>query len=640
MLESIRSHRRWLMFFLLALVFPSFVVTGIYSYSRMAEGDNAVARVDGEPITPQELDAAQRQRLDQMRQMMGANFDPKLLENDAVRAATLDSLIAERALMREAARDHMALGPQRLQEVIASIPAFQQDGKFNYEQYKTILNARGYTEQRFEREVHDELLREQLLRAVSASAVAPKTVQERLQRIIGEKRELRELRFTAAEFAAKVNPTDEALQAYYETHRSAFEMPERMKVEYVVLNLDDVAAQIAVPEAEARAYYEQNQARYGDPERRRASHILLTAGDGGTAKDKDGARKKAEELLVQLRKNPNDFDRLAREQSKDPGSASKGGDLGFFDRNMMVKPFSDAAFAQKPGEIGGVVESDFGFHIIRVTEVKPAQAKPFEQVRAEIEREYRRQQAQKKYAEAAEQFTNLVYEQADSLQAVAEKLKLKVQTVDNLTRAGLPASQGAPQIFGPKLTQALFAEESLKNKRNTEAVEVAPNLLAAARVLDYQPAAVRPLDEVRAAVRARVIEEEAAKLARAAGAEKLVALQKAPSDTGFSAPRSVTRTQAEGLSPAALKAIMAVPSDKLPAFVGAELAGGGYGVFHVLSAQVSEQTDAQQRESLAQALTQQLGSADDSAYLAALKAKYQAEVLKPELRVPADTAKK
>jgi peptidyl-prolyl cis-trans isomerase D len=639
MLESIRTHRRWLMFFLLALVFPSFVVTGIYSYSSMSDASDAVARVDGDAITPQELDDAQRQRLDQMRQMMGADFDPKLFETDAVRAATLNALIGERALMREAARDHMVISPQRLQEVIATIPAFQQDGKFSYEQYKTLLNARGYNEQRFEREVHDELLREQLLRAVSGSALTPKSVQERVLQIVEEKREVREVRFDPAEFAAQVNPTDAALQAYYDARRSAFETPERMKVEYVVLNLDEVAAQIQVPEAEARAYYEQNQVRYGAPEQRRASHILLTIGEGGSAKDAAGARQKAEDLLAQLRKNPEAFSPLAREHSKDPGSASKGGDLGFFDRSMMVKPFSDAAFAQKPGAIGDVVESDFGLHLIRVTEVKPAQVKPFEQVRGEIEREYRRQQAQKQYAEAAEQFTNLVYEQADGLQAVAEKLKLRVQTVDALTRAGLPAAAGAPQIFGPKLTQALFAEDSLKSKRNTEAVEVGPNVLAAARVLDYQPAAVRPLDEVRAAVRARVVEEEAAKLARAAGAGKLAALEKAPSDAGFSAPRTVTRTRADGLPPAAVKAIMAVPAEKLPAYVGAELTGGGYAVFRVLSAQVPAAPAPQQRESLAQALQQQQGSADDSAYLEALKAKYKVEILKPELRAAREAVK-
>lgn len=641
MLESIRSHRRWLMFFLLALVFPSFVVTGIYSYSQMTEADSAVARIDGEPIRPQELDNAQRQRLEQMRQVMGGNFDPKLFDTDAVRAATLDALLAERAVMREAARDHMAVSPARLQEVIGSIPAFQQDGKFNYERYRSLLAAQGRSEPQFEREVHDELLREQLLRAVSESAIAPQTVIDRLQRAVDEKREVRELRFTPADFAAKVNPTDEQIKAYYEANRAAFQTPESMKVEYVVLSLDDAAAQIAVPEAELRGYYQQNQARYGEPEQRRASHILLTAGDGGSAKDKDGARKKAEELLAQLRTNPGDFEKLAREHSKDPGSAAKGGDLGFFGRGMMVKPFEDAAFAQKPGEIGNVVETDFGFHIIRVTEVKPAQAKPFEQVRGEIENEYRRAQAQKKFAEAAEQFTNLVYEQADNLQAVADKLKLPLRTLDNLTRAGLPAQPGQPQVFGPKLTQALFAEESIASKRNTEAIEVAPNMLAAARVLEHRPAAVRPLEQVAAEVRAAVVRQEAAKLARAAGTEKLAALEKFSNDTGFGPPRAVTRVQAEGLPPAAVKAIMAVPAAKLPAYVGAELDGGGFAVFRVLSAQVPDKPDPQQRDSLARALAQQLGGADDRAYIDALKAKYKVEILKPELRAArAEAAKK
>jgi peptidyl-prolyl cis-trans isomerase D len=405
-----------------------------------------------------------------------------------------------------------------------------------------------------------------------------------------------------------------------------------VKVEYVMLTLDDVAAQIAAPEAELKAYYEQNKATYGQPEERRASHILLTAGEGGSASDKAGARKKAEELLAQLRKNPNDFAKLAREFSKDPGSASKGGDLGFFGRNMMVKAFEDVAFKLKPGEISDIVETDFGFHIIRVDEVKPATYKPFEAVRADIEREYRRQQAQKKFAEAVEQFTNIVYEQADSLKPVADKLKLQIQTADGITRDGLPARPGAPQIFTPRLVQALFSDDAIKKKRNTEAIEVAPNAFVSARVVEHRPAALRPLAEVRDQIRARVERQEAARLAREAGAAKLEALRKAPSDAGFSAARTISRAAPEGLPPAALAAIMGAPADKLPAFVGAELDGGAYAVFQVVSAKLPEKPDAERRRSQQRAWQQQVGVADELAYLAALKSKHKAQVVDPALK--------
>lgn len=632
MFDSIRSHRRWLMFFMLVLIFPSFVFFGIQGYNRFVEGDNAVARIAGKPVSAQELEAAQRERMEQLRQMFGDNFDAKLFDAPEARAATLEALLSERALALEAATEHVLVSEERLREVIATVPAFQQNGKFDYERYKTLLAAQALSERAFEQRVRDDLVRQTLLQAVADSTFFPKTVAERLLRIGEEQREVRELRFRPEDFAGRVKVTDETIAAYYEANRREFETPESVKAEYVVLTLDDVAAQVAAPEAELKAYYEQNKSAYGQPEERRASHILLTAGEGGSASDKAGARQKAEELLAQLRRNPNDFAKLAREFSKDPGSAANGGDLGFFGRNMMVKPFEEAAFKLRPGGISDVVETDFGFHIIRVDEVKPATYKPFEAVRAEIEREYRRQQAQKKFAEAAEQFTNTVYEQSDSLRPVADKLKLQIQTVDALTRDGVPSKPGVPQIFTPRLVQALFSDDAINKRRNTEAIEVTPNAFASARVVEHRPAALRPLAEVRDQIRARVERREAARLAREAGAAKLEALRKSPSDAGFSAPRTVSRAAPEGLPPGALNAIMQAPADRLPAFVGAELDGGAYAVFQVLSAKLPEKPDPERRQFQQRAWQQQAGAADDLAYLASLKSKHKAQVVDAALK--------
>lgn len=631
MFDSVRSHRRWLMFFLTVLVFPSFIVTGVYSWNRFVSAENAVAVVGGEKISPQQYEAAYRERVEQLRQALGANFDPKVFDSPEARAALLDALLSERALAQEAARDGVAVSEGRLREVIGSVPAFQQDGKFSYERYKTLLAAQGKNEFVFEQQVRDDLQRQTLLQAVGQSALVPKAVLERINRLGEEQREVRTMRFRPEDYAGKITVNDEAIAAFYQANRALFEIPESVKAEYVVLTLDDVAGQIAVPEAEVKAYYEQNQARFGEPEQRRASHILLTVGEDGTAKDKSGAKKKAEELLAKVRANPASFAQLAKEYSKDPGSAASGGDLGFFGRGMMVKPFEDVAFKLKEGEISDVVESEFGFHLIRVTAIKAAQVKPFEQARADIEREYRRQQAQKKFAEAVEQFTNTVYEQADSLKPVSEKLKIAVQTVERLTRDGLPARPGAPQIFTPRVVQALFSDDGINKKRNTEAIEVAPNAFVSARVVEHRPAALRPLAEVRDAIKSRVERQEASRLAREAARKAIESLRQAPSDAGFSAPATLSRAQPQGLPPAALTAIMRAPADKLPTYVEAELDGGSYGLFHVLSAKMPDTPNVQQREAFARAVTQQAGAADDLAYLDALKVKHKAEVLKPEL---------
>jgi peptidyl-prolyl cis-trans isomerase D len=621
---------------MMVLIFPSFVFFGIQGYERFMGQDNALAKVAGQPISQPEFDNVMRQRADQLRQMFGNNFDPRILETQEARIATLDSLLGDKALAAEAAREHLVVSENRLREVIAAIPAFQQDGGFNYDRYKATLAAQGRSELAFEQALRDDLGRQTLLQSIGQSAFVPKQVLDRLQRLGEETRVIREQRFDAVTFMAKANIGDEAIQKFYDANRPQFETAESARVEYVVFTLDDVAAQIEVPEAEVRDSYEKNQSRYGEGEQRRASHILFTVGDNGSAKDKAGARKLADETLAKLRKSSNDFARLARELSKDPGSAANGGDLGLFGHGMMVKPFEDVAFKLKAGEISDVVETDFGFHIIRVTEIKPAQTRPFDEVKPQILAELRRDKAGKRYAEAAEQFTNLVYEQSDSLKPAADKLKLTIKTADRVTRSGVATQGGEKQIFVPRLIEAVFSDDALKNKRNTEAIEVGPNALAAARVLEHRPAAQRPLAEVKDLIRQRLQRDEAVRLAREAAEARLADLRKTPDEKGFGAQRTVSRNAPENLSPAALNAVMRVSADKLPAYVSADNGAGIVAVFNVLSAAMPEKVDAARRAGEQRGLEQLFSTVDDQLYLEALKTKHKAVVLKSEFkRAPA-----
>ncbi len=313
-----------------------------------------------------------------------------------------------------------------------------------------------------------------------------------------------------------------------------------------------------------------------------------------------------------MKANPGDFAKIAKEQSKDPGSAAQGGDLGFFGKGMMVKPFEDVAFSLKQGEISGVVETDFGYHIIRVTEIKPAEAKPLAEVRAEIERELRTQQAQKRFAEAAEQFTNLTYEQADSLKPAADKLGLKIATQDNVTRAGIPPRPNQPQVFTPRVIEALFSDDAVKNRRNTQAIEIGPNTLVAARVIEHRPAAIRPLDEVKALIRQRLEQQEAAKLARGAGESRLAELLKQPSDAGFSPPITVSRRAPQGMPPALLNEILRTRADKLPTFVGLDVEGMGYLIAEVVAAKEGTAQTPAQRDAERRALQRQVAAADEA----------------------------
>lgn len=627
MFETVRTHRRFLMIFLTLLVFPSFVATGIYGYNRFMSAEEAVAKIGGEVISTQEFEAAHRERLDQVRQAVGENFDPAVFDTPAAREASLNSMLGDRALRREAVDSHVMIGADRLRQVIASVPAFQEDGKFSYSRYKTVLGAQGMSEAMFEQRVREDLARQTLLDGVARSAIVPSVLSERLATLVQETRTVRERRFRPEDFVARVNVGDDAIKGYYEANRAQFETKESIDVQLLALTLDDVARQISVPPAELQSYYEQNKASFTEPEQRRASHILLTVGEGGSAKDKDGARKLAQELLARIKARPDDFAKLAQEYSKDPGSAAKGGDLGFFGRGMMVKPFEEAAFGLKPGDTSDIVESEFGLHLIRVSEVKGGAIAPFEQVKGKIEATFRQQQAQKKFAESAEQFTNIVYEQSDSLQPAADKLGLKIQTIANVTRDGVPRGAPGAALLPAAAVQALFADDALGKKRNIAAVEVGGGTLVSARVVEHRPARLRPLEEVSPQIRERLVREQAVRLAREAAAAAAEALRKTPAEAGFSPPRTVSRGQGEGMSPDALREVMRVPAGNLPAFVVADTPMGAQSVFWVLDSRQPEKSDPQALSQVRRGVEQQQAAADDQAYVAELKRKYKAQVV-------------
>lgn len=622
MFDFVRSHRNWMMLFILVLIFPSFVFFGIQGYNSFVERERGLATVDGTAITQQDFDAALRERIDQLRQRFGEKFDARIFETTEARAALLDQLVLDRALTNEAASSNIVVSVDRLREVIAGIPVFQQDGKFSYDRYKAWLASQNLSEAAFEQRVRGDLRKQALAQAILESALVPKTVADRIEKILLEQREIRELRFLAEQYASKVNVTDAQITEYYESNRKQFETPENVRVEYLVLSPQSMESAVTVTDDAIAAYYEQNKSRYGTEEQRRASHILITA----EGSDKATARRTAEQILAKVKANPKDFGNIARQSSKDPGSAAQGGDLGFFGRNMMVKPFEEVAFRLKEGEISDIVETDFGFHIIRLTEIKPAQVKPLAEARADIERELKNAEAQKRFAEIADQFTNLVYEQADSLQPAAEKLKLKVLSADNLTR------QGLPPFITSRVVEAIFADESLKNRRNTQAMEVATNTLVSARVVEHRPAAVQPLEKVKPHIKQLLERREAVRLAREAGEAKLAELRKQSSDAGFLPARTVSRRDAQGLSPSALNEILRVSADKLPTHIGVELDNTGYLIAQVVSAKTGTELTAPQREAQTQALVQQAAATDELAYAEGLKARHKVEILRPELR--------
>jgi peptidyl-prolyl cis-trans isomerase D len=632
MFESIRSrHRFFTIVIMMLFVIPTFIATGVYSYNQFLSTDASVASVGTEKISQQDLEIAFRERLDQMSQMLGANFDARAFDTPQARAATLDALLSDRTLKLAARQSRVSVSDARLQEVIGAIPAFQQDGHFDYNAYKTLLASRGMNEAVFEARVRDDLVRQTLAEGITESAFLPKAVSDRLWQLQHEKRQIRELAFRPEAYQAKTQVDDEAIKADYQKNQSRYMSPETVKVDYLVLRAQDLVGQASVAPEQVRAFYDSNMKRWGEAERRRASHILLTTGEGGSAPDKAQARKLAESVLAKLKANPADFAALAKQYSKDPGSAPKGGDLGWFGRGMMVKPFEDAAFSMKSGETSGVVESDFGFHIIRLTAVEAARIKPFEDVKAQIEAELGEQQAQKRFSEVAEQFSNFVYEQSDGLKAAAEKFKLPLRQVDGVTRRGAPQGD-ASSVFTPAVLEAVFSPDSIEKRRNTKAIENGGNSLVSAQVLDHHAAAPIPLEVVKDSIKASLEHSAALDLARKAGEARLAELQKAPGDAGFDAPRWIGRDDPQQLPAAAVKAIMAVDTAHLPSYVGVTAGDGVYRVVQVLASRSADApSPSDGANGPAQQWLRQASTADELDYVDALRQRYGARVSRSDL---------
>jgi peptidyl-prolyl cis-trans isomerase D len=632
MFDFIRTHRRLMQFLLLLFIFPSFAFFGLESYTRMTGGDNAVAKVAGESITQQDWDAAQRQQMEQMRQMFGEKLDMKLLDTPETRRAVLDNLIAQRAMIAEVSRNKLQVSDQTVAQSLVGIPGLvKADGSFDNEQYKTLLGAQGMTPALYEARLRQDLALQQLNTAVQASAFAPKTVAARLSDLNDQERLVQQLLFKDGAYAAQVKVSDAMLKAYYDKNGAQFQVPEQARIEYVILDSAAVGAQISVSDEDIKSYYEQNQKQYAGSEERRASHILIAVKKDASAADKAAAKAKADKLYAQLSANPADFAKLAKADSDDPGSAEHGGDLGYFGAGMMVKPFEDAVFQMKQGQISQPVQSDFGYHIIQLTGVKPATVKTLEQVKADISKTIKTQLMSKKFTELAEVFNNTVYEQGDSLKPVADKLKLKIETASNVTRQPDPALAAAANpapYSNAKFLAALFADDAVQNKHNTEAIEVAPNTLIAGRIVEYKPQSKRPFEEVQAQVRERVTRIEEASLARQAGEAKLAALKQKDDAAGFAEAKSVSRVKDQGLGPDVVTALMKADTAKLPAYVGLALPGQGYGVFRIGKVSQPAAPDAARRQAEQQQVADAVAQQEMLAYLNVLKEKAKAKILK------------
>lgn len=626
MFDLVHKHKL-LVQLLLALIILPFAFWGIDSYQRGAGTVQDMAEVAGQKITLQEFSQAQRDQQDRLRALLGRDFDPALLDTTEQRAELLDQLIQQRLLAVHAARNKLVVTDEQLRETIIGLPAFQEDGRFSRSRYDALLRAQGMSDVVFEARLRRDLELQQLNSAVADSSLTSKAQAARMLALLGQQREISEALLSFEQFTGEVKLAPDAVKAYYDSHPGEFVVPEQVRAEYAVLNADALAALETVSEADMRGWYDANvRPRF---------------------EERAAAKNKAEELLAQLRAAPEKFAELAGQHSQDPGSKDNGGDLGYFARGAMVKPFEDAVFKLKQGQLSGIVESSFGFHVVKLTGIKPGKdgepeqrqashilitapaAKDFEAMRAEIEKDLKKQRLGKKFAEAAETFSNLAYEQPDTLQPIAEKFKLRIEQSGWLTRE---PNAAAGALNNQRILDALFSPDSIKNKHNTEAVDAGPDTLLVARVIEHKPAAPRPLDEVQAEVAKKLIGQEAMALAIKRGAARFAELQQGK-DAGlaWSAAKTVSRQGKPVVHPDALKAIFSADTGKLPVYLGLELRDRGYGMYKISRVIDAPPVDAAREKEMQEQLARQAAQEEAAAYIANLRATAKIEINRANL---------
>ncbi|AUB82606.1 SurA N-terminal domain-containing protein [Candidatus Thiodictyon syntrophicum] len=520
MLQQIHDRAKgWFAWVIIILISIPFALWGIQSYVG-GGAEPVAALVNGQEITERDLDQRVQNARIQLRERLGATYDPAQFDDKRLRLEVLDEMIRETLLTDVAARMGLRVSDQELRGRILAEPAFQRDGRFDAASYEQVLKYQGLSPAMFEAQQRREIVGTQLIRAVAGSELVTQTEREQYQRLVGQQRELAWLRVPVSRFLTDEPIDDQAISAYYEANAARFEVPEQVKLDYLVLDAAALAGRTTVAEEDIRRVYDANQARFGQPERRRVRHILLTV-----PPDADAAAAAAVLAEIEgVRKRLADgeaFDVVAKAVSKDPGSASQGGSLGEIEKGIMDPAFEQSAFALPVGEVSEPVRSRFGYHLIEVESITPAAVKPFAEVQEQLRGEVAKQKAEALFYDLGERLPNLVYETSDSLAPAAKELGLEVQQSDWVGRKG-----GEGILGHPKVTAAAFSEEVLTERRNSDLIEPEKEVLQTVvlRVVDHREASARPLAEVRDEIAADLRKERAKKAAAAeaaSGAEKL-----------------------------------------------------------------------------------------------------------------------
>ncbi|MCP5159542.1 MAG: SurA N-terminal domain-containing protein [Gammaproteobacteria bacterium] len=507
LLQKIRDHAQgWFAYTIIGLLTIPFAVWGINYYFEGGGPMDAAIIGDGK-ISLQEYQRAYQQQRQRLQAMMGDSLNQSLLEGSGLKQDVLRQLIDERVLTQLARDQRLRVGDQQLHDALLALPIFQQNGGFNKELYERLLRNQGYTIATFEEGLRLSLATEQLRAGVVASALATPAELEKIIALLKQQREVQYLVLPLAQYAAKINVAESAIQDYFEKHRERFVHPEQVQVQFLELKLSGIAEQITVSEDELKAAYETQIDRYGRPEERSASHILVKLSPTATQEEVKQVEVEAQRIADEIRSGTKSFDQaLAEAQAEASSGKLEGGGLGVISKGMFDSPaFEDALYAlEKPGDVSEPVRMPSGFHIIRLDQLTPAQVKSFAEVRESLAQELRQQQAENRFYEITQMLANLSYEHPDSLEPAAKTLEAPIQESGWFDRQG-----GEGIAKQPKVIEAAFSEDVLKRGINSEPLELEPGHVVVLRVKEHKEATPRTLEESHDEIVAILREQQA-----------------------------------------------------------------------------------------------------------------------------------
>jgi len=493
MLQGIRDRAHgWIAWVIVLLISVPFALWGIQEYLGN-DADAPVATVNGVELSVPQFQRAYAQERARLEALLGGGLDQKLFDEGRFKQAALDRLIERELLIQAAHRSGLRISDAQLARSVQQQAVFREDGTFSENLYVNWLRAQGYSSAGFEQELRRLLTTEQVSAGITQSVIVTDRDRDDMLRLVEQQRRFAALQLSADDYRQEFDVSQSDIESYYQQHLPQYRNPERVKIEYLELSREAIEKTVTASDEELLQLYRAEHQSYIVPEQRRASHILVSIPKGADAGEVAAARKRAEELRSRL-VNGEEFEVLAKETSDDPGSSGSGGDLGFFGRGVMDKAFEDTVYSMKVGEISDPVQSAYGFHIIRLSEVEPEKVKPFEEVRTDVLHRYQQQQAEPLFFEQTEQLANLAFEHPDGLQVAAETLGLPIKVTGPFDRGG--DKEGS--ISGhQEVIDAAFSQEVLEGGGNSDLIETDGERVIVLRVKEHFPAAQRPLSDVR-----------------------------------------------------------------------------------------------------------------------------------------------